>query len=62
MPTRHSLVRNTNNYFGVSYYLPDFVKVLIVRYSSFYLKSRGAKSFRHRRHVSHSWAVPCDSK
>ena len=27
-----------------------------------YLKSRGAKSFRQRRHVSHSWAVPGDSK
>jgi hypothetical protein len=27
-----------------------------------YLKSLGAKSFRHRRHVSHSWAVPGDSK
>jgi hypothetical protein len=27
-----------------------------------YLKSRGAKSFRQRRHVSHSCAVPDDSK
>src|SRR3954451_19207797 len=27
-----------------------------------YLKSRGAKSFRQRRQVSHSCAVPADSK
>jgi len=27
-----------------------------------YRNSRGAKSFRQRRHVSHSWAVPGDSK
>jgi hypothetical protein len=27
-----------------------------------HLKRRGAKSFRHRRHVSHSCAVPGDSK
>ena len=27
-----------------------------------YLKSRGAKSFRQRRHVSHSCAVPGDSE
>jgi hypothetical protein len=27
-----------------------------------YLKIRGAKSFKQRRQVSHSWAVPGDSK
>jgi DNA-binding MarR family transcriptional regulator len=28
---------------------------------AYHLKSRGAKSWRLRRHVCHSWSVPCDS-
>jgi len=27
-----------------------------------YLNNKGANSFRQRRHVSHSCAVPCDTK
>jgi hypothetical protein len=41
---------------------PGRIRISSVKRRCAYLKSLGAKSFKQRRHVNHSWAVLGDSK